>query len=207
MKVLGYGEDALTLWALTNRCREVLRILGDGSDQEDVALIYRPSFGRKGGPRSSQFGEFDFILGTTSALYLGEAKWDKSPELQERPIKLRDEQRERHKVFAAYYRTWVTRPQWQVSDFLEAAKENFAAQKLEKPIPPAGSILARNLISILTVCAQETKRTRIVRNVLLVTDSAGSLALSVTDTPADFTLAYIRAAESMVMGLIPLGIK
>jgi hypothetical protein len=207
MKLLGYGEDALTLWALTSRRHDVLLALGDTSDPDRCTLIYRPSFGRKGGPTSSQFGEFDFILGTPNALYLGEAKWDKSPELKEHPIRLRDEQAERHQVFAVYYRTWIGRPQWSVSDFFEASRARFVIEHLDKPTPPGGSTLARNLISILRVCADSTKGADSIRNVLLVTDSSGGLKLSPGDAPEDFVLVCINAAESLKDGLIPLEMR
>jgi hypothetical protein len=204
VKLIGYGEDALTLWALTSRRRDVLMALGDKANPEGCTVIYRPSFGRKGGPTSSQFGEFDFILGTPTALYLGEAKWDKSPELIERPIRLRDEQLERHKVFEAYYRVWISRQQWDVRDFFEASQAYFATERLVKPTPPPRSTLAQNLVSILKVCAGATNYIDSIRNVLLVTDSSGGLRLSLEDAPRDFALVCISAAESLEDGLIPL---
>lgn len=207
MNLLGYGEDALTLWALSSRRSDVLSSLNDPSAPDSCTLIYRPSFGRRGGPRSSQFGEFDFIFGTHSALYLGEAKWDKSPELKERPIPLRHEQMERHRVFTAYYRTWIARPQWSETDFLEESRARFIAEGLEKPTPPTGSTLARNLMSILAVCARATDCADSICNVLLVTDSSGRLRLSQEDAPKDFALVCINAAGALQNGLIPLEMK
>ena len=207
MKLFGYGEDALTLWALTTKCQNVLLALGDNSHLDKCTLIYRPSFGRKGGPKNAQFGEFDFILNTPNTLYLGESKWDKSPELKERPIRLRDEQAERHKVFAVYYRTWISRPQWSVSDFFDSSRAQFLMEHLHKPTPRPITILARNLISILKICAHVTNGTDSIRNVLLITDSSGNLRLSPADVPNDFALVYINAAESLKDGLIPLDLR
>src|SRR5687768_16427851 len=98
MEILGYGEDALTLWCLTKRLGEVLTRLNDDVS-ETRAVFYRPSFGKKGkhsdaapqlyGP---QFGEFDGIVATERGVYLIEAKWTHSGELDDVSIDLRAEQ-------------------------------------------------------------------------------------------------------------------
>ena len=62
MEILGYGEDALTLWALKNKLPLILSALNDSSSLSQCKAFFRPSFGRRGGPSSAQFGEFDFIL-------------------------------------------------------------------------------------------------------------------------------------------------
>lgn len=221
MKVFGYGEDALTLWALTYKTKEVLCQLGDGSSRDDLTLIYRPSFGRKGGANSAQFGEFDFILGTPKALYLGEAKWDKSPEVRKwdagKPkrdktlipgklcIELRDEQSNRHNVFKDYYKEWISED-WNGHDldFLKAVQERLQRSKLEKAVPPPTSILFNNLKAVLELCAKSTNRSREVRNVLLVIDTTGDLNLSQSNCPPDFKLVYIKASKCLEKGLIPL---
>ena len=52
MKVLGYGEDALTLWALQNRLIQILDFLDDPSGPPECKVFFRPSFGRRGGSGS-----------------------------------------------------------------------------------------------------------------------------------------------------------
>jgi hypothetical protein len=54
MKIAGYGEDFLTLWALTRKTKEVLTQLEDNNPPEQCKLIYRPSFGRAGGSMDIQ---------------------------------------------------------------------------------------------------------------------------------------------------------
>lgn len=105
MKILGYGEDALTLWALKNKMPDILACVRDTSSAEECLVLFRPSFGRSGGPTSSQFGEFDFILATPRGVHLGETKWQNSPEVKEPIIELKKEQIER-----TYYRTWIQKP-------------------------------------------------------------------------------------------------
>ena len=78
MKILGYGEDFLTFWAITKRLNEILSQLKDKTDPEKCTVIYRPSFGRRGGLRRSEFGEFDTIIVTPEKAYLVESKWDGS---------------------------------------------------------------------------------------------------------------------------------
>jgi len=207
MKVLGYGEDALTLWALTNKTKKVLCQLGDESSRDDLTLIYRPSFGRKGGANSSQFGEFDFILGTPKALYLGEAKWDKSPEIRQagrtNTMLLRPEQTTRHTVFKAYYETWINKQDWNKEDFHAAMEE----RKLVKPVPRGDSTLFENLTAVLEKCAEATRYSPKVSDVLLVIDSTGQLCRNDKprfNPPSGFTLVYVNAAGKLDRGLIPL---
>jgi hypothetical protein len=70
MELLGYGEDALTFWALTRRLGEILAPFGD-TPAQTIAVFFRPSFGRRSSTsklnptqRGSQFGEFDGIIAT-----------------------------------------------------------------------------------------------------------------------------------------------
>ncbi|MEY4945715.1 MAG: hypothetical protein RIR22_416 [Planctomycetota bacterium] len=107
MKVYAYGEDALTLWAIKNRLSEILSKLGDETKVDECKIFFRPSFGR-GGKGKSNFGEFDFILLTFKAIYLGESKWDGSSEkLKDGLLELRPEQLFRHNVFKWYMDNWT----------------------------------------------------------------------------------------------------
>jgi len=82
---------------------EILRKLNDHADPKHCQVIFRPSFGRRGGTGSAQFGEFDFILLSANSIYLGESKWDRSPEGEQGgKIDLREEQNLRHRIFAFY---------------------------------------------------------------------------------------------------------
>ena len=79
MKLIGYGEDFLTLWALTKETDKILSKLDDDTPSESCTVIYRPSFGRAGGSMENQraeFGEFDAILITNHTAFLIESKWD-----------------------------------------------------------------------------------------------------------------------------------
>lgn len=108
MEILGYGEDALTLWSLKNKLDYILASFGDSSDVSKCRAFFRPSFGRSGGNKSSQFGEFDFIILAKQHLYLGESKWDKSPEkIVNGQMDLRSEQLLRHRLFKLYVEEWA----------------------------------------------------------------------------------------------------
>ena len=76
--ILGYGEDSLTLWALTKGLSEFLGYLGE-SAAEPTEIFYRPSFGRNIG-----IGEFDFIIKIGRKTYFGESKWPLSAKRNER---------------------------------------------------------------------------------------------------------------------------
>ena len=58
-KILGYGEDALTLWALKHRTSDILESFQDQTTPSDCLIFYRPSFGRHSKEGSAVFGEFD----------------------------------------------------------------------------------------------------------------------------------------------------
>src|SRR5688500_220649 len=108
MPVLGYGEDALTLHALTKGLPGVFRQLGDDTDPGKAVIFYRPSFGRRssaGAPRS-EFGEFDAIIGTARAVYPVEAKWSASGKLDGQELTLRPEQLRRHQAFRLFFDEW-----------------------------------------------------------------------------------------------------
>ena len=99
IRLYGYGEDALALWAIRHRLDEILHSLKDTPDPSGCEVFYRPSFGRSGGLRSSQFGEFDFIILSDAHVYLGESKWDKNMKVpSDGTIKLPEKQLRRHKV-------------------------------------------------------------------------------------------------------------
>ena len=40
MQILGYGEDALTLWALQNKLKQILEFLDDPSDQPGCKIFF-----------------------------------------------------------------------------------------------------------------------------------------------------------------------
>src|SRR5437667_8731055 len=99
---LGYGEDALTLWALSSKLSSLLSAFGDQTPISETIVFYRPSFGRgqqQRGVRTAkaEFGEFDAIVGTRERVYPIEAKWECSRGIAPGGIiTLRPEQARRH---------------------------------------------------------------------------------------------------------------
>jgi len=149
MKIIGYAEDSLTLWALSNKLDQILAKLRDNTAKSDCVVFYRPSFGRKGGNRSSEFGEFDAIIGTHKYTYLIESKWDGLKNLPEYIVKLSDVQIRRHIVFSWYFQEWrkVKSNDWR--EFSESIRGEFTKHFSGKPVPQANTILANNLSFIL----------------------------------------------------------
>src|SRR4030043_2479073 len=98
-KLLGYGEDFLTLWAVKQRVGTILKKFGDHTPTSDCLAFYRPSFGRKGGEDSAEFGEFDAIIASRENIYLVESKWDNLNKYKKSKLFLRKEQLSRHEVF------------------------------------------------------------------------------------------------------------
>ena len=105
-KILGYGEDALTLWALKHQVSKILEEFQDKTTLSDCLIFYRPSFGRHSKANSSVFGEFDAILASKENIYLIESKWDNLSEFKNEEIILRDEQTLRHEILSWYLTHW-----------------------------------------------------------------------------------------------------
>jgi len=126
--ILGYGEDALTLWALSEKLTEILEP-DDSINNPLCKIIYRPSFGKD---KNYGFGEFDFIILSDNFVYLGESKWDNTPheEQNESLKKLEGNQQNRHFVFQAYLdSSYETNPKG-ISNWQTLSQK--VNQKLEK---------------------------------------------------------------------------
>ena len=189
MDIYGYGEDALTLWAFKNRLAEILAQLNDSSLPEECVLFFRPSFGRRGGDESPQFGEFDFLFQAPSSLYLGEAKWDRSPEASgEGAIALRPEQLLRHRVFRQYVKEWTCGMYAAWDNFLASAVPSWPS---EKPIAPTGSLLADNLQEILRFIQSRYKGTPEMKDVVLYLYDGGMGSAAPSSGPPGFQLVSI----------------
>jgi hypothetical protein len=161
MRLLGYGEDALTLWALQHRLDEIMINLGD-SGSNVLEVFFRPSFGRRSHSRSTgapgpQFGEFDAIVVSSRGVYLVEAKWTGSGEVAEPTAVLRQEQLRRHRVFREYLRCWIAGSYKDWDAFAGGVPRLtwFSEEQLESSftVAPIGSRLARNLEFVLRSCA------------------------------------------------------
>jgi len=99
-KIVGYGEDSLTLWALKQRLNDVLREFQDKHASSNCLVFYRPSFGRRSRKESSVFGEFDALVVSSKNVYLIESKWDNLGQSKENRLVLRREQTLRHRIFS-----------------------------------------------------------------------------------------------------------
>jgi hypothetical protein len=174
MQILGYGEDALTLWAIKNKLGVILQTVNDFSAPSMCQVFFRPSFGRGGG---SQFGEFDFIILSKDRLYLGESKWDRSSEeFEDGVLELRDEQKLGHRIFKFYVEQWAFGSYSSWREFTDKAQLELQLHDIAKPLAPENSLLASNLRTVLGVIKEHYAATPDIRNVLLsVLEKSGAL--------------------------------
>ncbi len=95
LPIIGYGEDALTLWFLKqdDKVKELV------NNESIKCIFYRPSFGRGTSPA---IGEFDAIIKTNSKIYLIESKWEKSQEVKKDRIVVKARQVLRHLFLQSY---------------------------------------------------------------------------------------------------------
>jgi hypothetical protein len=146
LKVLGYGEDFLTFWAVTRKLGEILSQLKDDTDPEECTVFYRPSFGRRGGAKRSEFGEFDASIITPKMVYLFESKRDRSKaSFLNNVLKLEDVQTQRHQIFRWYHENWKGE-NWK--EFAQKHAQEFRA-KFRKNIAGERSLLSQNLMTVL----------------------------------------------------------
>jgi hypothetical protein len=148
-KILGYGEDALTLWALKHHVSKILEEFQDKTALSDCLIFYRPSFGRHSQVNSSIFGEFDSIIASKKNIYLIESKWDNLSEFNDEEITLKEEQTLRHEVFSWYLTHWNKKysNNWQF--FINDQPKDFKIEN-KKTIAPKDSLLSRNLEFVLS---------------------------------------------------------
>ncbi|QDU09064.1 hypothetical protein [Gimesia aquarii] len=132
-----YGEDELTLAAVTKYLPGLLDELGDQTDPDKCLVFYRPSFGRSGGISGSSFGEFDAILATHECIYLIESKWIRSGNPEKR-IPLKPNQVLRHEIFEWIKNKWKEVQTWR--DFKKKHSTGFENAFHSKPLASNGAV-------------------------------------------------------------------
>ena len=186
MKIIGYGEDALTLKVLFEKVDCILEGCQDSTriGDDNCIVFYRPSFGRGGKDRAG-FGEFDFIIATPKAVYLGETKnhYNKNKHVQ-----LSEAQIRRHCVFNEYYKVWCkTQKNQESTTFIDLCNkdEDFVKFKPEIKMPNAQSRLAINIINIFKAISRITKSSNVV-NILLLVNSSDHKIENISISKVDF---------------------
>lgn len=206
MKLIGYGEDALTLWGLTHRLQDIIKPFADNTLLNSCTVFFRPSFGRHGGPNSPEFGEFDFILITDQAVYLGESKWHRSSEdIVNGKLHLRPEQLERHEIMEWYISEWLEEDFKDWKDFFIKKGGKISKGNLMKPLPPPGSLLSENLSKLLGEIKSKFKsRPLRVYNVLLYFYSGEEMQELPKESNGNFTIVNLDYTVKRVGNFIEL---
>ena len=166
-KILGYGEDAFTLWALKHHIFPILKKSQDQTIPSDCLIFYRPSFGRGD---DAEFGEFDAILVSSENIYLIESKWDNLASFKNGEITLEKQQKIRHRIFSWYILHWDKMYSNNWESFGKEQMNDFQKKFKERRIAPTGSLLATNLEFILTMLQKhfgKNSSERNIKNVLL----------------------------------------
>ena len=169
-KIFGYGEDAFTLWALKYHTSDILKSFQDQTAPSNCLIFYRPSFGRSGGEKSAEFGEFDAILVSSENIYLIESKWDNLSEYEDEELVLEEKQELRHHIFSWYITHWNEKYSNDWESFTKEQMDDFQRKFPKKKIAPVDSILATNLQFILTILQKRCKKFSSegnIKNVLL----------------------------------------
>lgn len=156
-RILGYGEDAFTIWALKHRMSTILKSLKDESDPSDCIAFYRPSFGRRGGQKSPEFGEFDAVIASPKNIYLIESKWDFLFPTKNVKITLEKKQLLRHEILSWYITYWDKNYLNNWDNFVKENESNFKKKFNGKPIAISESLLAINLEFVLETLQKNCK--------------------------------------------------
>jgi hypothetical protein len=164
-RVLGYGEDGLTLKYTKERLGNILQKLGDNSKQADCTVFFRPSFGR------GQYGEFDAIIISKEKAYFVEAKWDSNRDLKEINV-LREDQIRHHKIFEWFSQNWRGEVGEDWNGFAKKNNPEFKriftfktsrGKDSVKSIPKSDTTLGKNLRTVLEKIGDKK-----LENVLLI---------------------------------------
>lgn len=169
-EILGYGEDALTLWALQHHLSRLLKKYKDQTDPKKCLVFYRPSFGRAGGKKSSEFGEFDAIVASQEKIYLIESKWYNNGKTKTYTQIIKPVQLTRHEILSWYIIHWNREYTNKWKKFAQKQTDDFRRNFKRRPIAPPDSLLARNLEFILNKLHNHCKKFQgkaSIRNVLL----------------------------------------
>lgn len=205
-EILGYGEDALTYWALTNELEQVLKTLNDNTDRELLTILYRPRFGRiaksKKGSRLNKagpgFGEFDAIISTPTTIYLIETKWTKSGEAKAGEVSLEPKQVQRHHIMKAYLDAWAEMYQGNNIEW----KTFYARHKTDKkraelvtevqfhgPDTQGKPTVTMERLEI-ELPKLKNKKGRVARNLAFVLNRIGTIKKKVVDVLLCINMAY-----------------
>lgn len=157
-QILGYGEDSLTIWALTKKLKKLLHKIGEKTSRSELVIIYRPSFGR-----GRWYGEFDAILASKNRIFLIESKWDESQEVKSTGISLGGSQLLRHEILEWYIKKWDNKKYKNWDTFFQKYRKVFKG-KYNKEIPQPGRKLANNLEYLL----KDLQSAKNIRNILLL---------------------------------------
>ena len=168
-KILGYGEDAFTLWTLKQHTSKILNEFQDKTALLDCLIFYRPSFGRHSKESKAVFGEFDAIIVSLENIYLIESKWDNLSEFNKDELIIREEQKLRHQIFSWYLTHWNKKYSNDWKRFVKEQQPNFQKEFKGKTIAPVGKLLARNLDFILTKSVEQREKISSdnIKNILL----------------------------------------
>jgi len=205
-RIFGYGEDALTLWALKQHTSDILGAFGDQNPPSDCLIFYRPSFGRSGGVRRAEFGEFDAIIASSENIYLIESKWDNLSTFKNDELTIEEEQELRHRIFSWYITHWDKKYSNDWESFIEEQMGDFQMGFPDKRIAPADSILAENLQFILTKLQKHCRRfssKRNIQNVLCFFYNRRNTKPP-SKTSKDFSLVSIDYSQEIVNNFITL---
>jgi hypothetical protein len=204
IKVLGYGEDAFTLWALKQHTSKILDEFQDKTAISDCLVFYRPSFGRHSKANSSVFGEFDAIISSKENIYLIESKWDNLTEFNDTKFVLREEQILRHKIFSWYLTHWSKKYSNNWQTFKNEHQNNFKFKN--KTIAPKDSLLAKNLEFILSKLQEHCESLlseNSIKNVLLFFFNAKK-SKPPTETNSTFKLISIDYSREIKENFVTL---
>ncbi len=205
VRIYSYGEDALTLWALKNKINDII-----DSGEESKMVFYRPSFGRKGGEKSSEFGEFDFIILTDKKIYLGESKWDHSSEIKKSgsEIELKSNQTRRHEILMNYIKslsTFTDQGNERIDNW-ENFRKCVLDDKYINNVPEEKSILALNIQTVLDKISSACNKPYMIQNILVIFEKKSSeKKYTVKDNFLNFQIKTIEYGNALDQNFIEVG--
>lgn len=144
------------MWALKDHVSDILKPFQDQTLPSNCLIFYRPSFGRAGGKKTAEFGEFDAVIASLTNIYLIQSKWDNLALGKKTERAMRRVQVLRHHIFSWYITHWKRTYCNNWGLFVAEQEDNFT-KAFRKPIARSGTLLAKNPEFVLSMLLEHCK--------------------------------------------------
>ena len=199
MEIIGYGEDALTLWAIKNKLHAILQELNDNSDVSRCKYSFAPALDGVEARRVHSLGNLILLFFRKNA-----STWEKVSGMDLQRTRtafgVTDEQKFRHEVMKFYICQWFKGdfPDW--SSFVRKVGKTTKHMGVEKPWH-LSALFGIQLTDPLETIKSHFSSLPEIRNILLYLHK-GESSNPISRVSKDFDLVKIDYSQDSVDNFI-----